>query len=222
MVKPLLDHLHESAIMTASMSTVHAVTNTQSVLDSVPKAGAGDLRKNRSVLNSIILTTSNAAKALEQVVPQIREIGFMADSVRIPVPTESLIILNVTFQSRISPEGRSSVDQEMINKIYQSAANGTQKGLLVYSEEQNVSADVTGMRAAVVIEAAENHTRTGFVEVDLTQVPGVDPKILETLGSPLIQVPVTHAKIFGWYDNEYGSYTNLMGDLTVHVHRTLD
>ncbi len=222
MVKPLLDHLHESAIMTASMSTVHAVTNTQSVLDSVPKAGAGDLRKNRSVLNSIILTTSNAAKALEQVVPQIREIGFMADSVRIPVPTESLIILNVTFQSRISPEGRSSVDQEMINKIYETAANGTQKGLLVYSEEQNVSADVTGLRAAVVIEAAENHTRTGFVEVDLSQVPGVDRETLESLSSSTIQVPVTHAKIFGWYDNEYGSYTNLMGDLTVHVHRTLD
>ncbi len=146
----------------------------------------------------------------------------MADSVRIPVATESLIILNVTFQSRISVEGRSSVDQGMINKIYQSAATGTQKGLLVYSEEQNVSADVTGMRAAAVIEAAETHTRTGFVEVDLAGVPGVDPKVLETLSSPVIQVPVTHAKIFGWYDNEYGSYTNMMGDLTVHVHRTLD
>jgi glyceraldehyde 3-phosphate dehydrogenase len=35
-------------------------------------------------------------------------------------------------------------------------------------------------------------------------------------------VPVTHAKIFGWYDNEYGSYTNLLGDLTVHVARMLD
>jgi glyceraldehyde 3-phosphate dehydrogenase len=33
---------------------------------------------------------------------------------------------------------------------------------------------------------------------------------------------VTHAKIFGWYDNEYGSYTNMLGDLTVHVHRALD
>ena len=38
----------------------------------------------------------------------------------------------------------------------------------------------------------------------------------------MIRVPVTHAKIFGWYDNEYGSYTNMLGDLAVHVHRTLD
>ena len=129
MVKPLLDQLHGSAIMTASMSTVHAATNTQSVLDSVPAAGARDLRRSRSVLGSIILTTSNAADALERVLPEIREIGFMADSVRIPIPTESLIILNVTFQSRIDPDGRSSVDKQVINRIYQEAASGGQKGL---------------------------------------------------------------------------------------------
>jgi glyceraldehyde 3-phosphate dehydrogenase len=182
MVKPLIDHLHDSTIMTASMSTVHAATNSQSVLDSVPKAGAKDLRRNRSVLNSIVLTSSNAAQALELVVPEVRQIGFMADSV---------------------------------------AADGTQKGLLVYSEEQNVPADVSGMRAAVVIEAVETHTRTGFAEIDLSRIPSIDG-VLDGLASPVVQVPVTHAKVFGWYDNEYGSYTNLMGDLSVHIHRTLD
>jgi glyceraldehyde 3-phosphate dehydrogenase len=222
MVKPLLDHLPDSAIMTASMSTVHAVTNSQSVLDTVPGAGASDLRRNRSVLGSIVLTSSGAARALEQVLPQIREIGFMADAVRVPVPTESLIILNVTFQSRIEPEGESSVSRSMLNRIYREAASGTQKGLLVYSEEQNVSADVSGMRAAVVIEAVETHTRTGFVDVDLSQIPSLSPGIVKSLESSVVRVPVTHAKIFGWYDNEYGSYTNLLGDLTVHVHRTLN
>ena len=222
MVKPLLDHLHGSAIMTASMSTVHALTNTQSVLDSVPRAGAKDLRRNRSVLGSIILTSSNAAVALEQVIPEIREIGFMADSVRVPVPTESLIILNVTFQSRIGPDGRSSVDKQVLNRIYREASDGPQKGLLVYSEEQNVPADVAGMRAAVVIEAVETHTRTGFAEVDLAQIPGLTARSLEEPGSSVVRVPVTHAKIFGWYDNEYGSYTNLLGDLTVFVHGSLD
>ena len=93
---------------------------------------------------------------------------------------------------------------------------------LVYSEEQNVPADVTGMRAAVVIEAVETHTRTGFVDVDLSQVPDLDPKTIQDLRQSVVQVPVTHAKVFGWYDNEYGSYTNLMGDLTVHIHRMLD
>ena len=222
MVKPLLDHLHRSTLMTASMSTVHAATNTQSVLDSVPSAGATDLRKTRSALDSIILTSSNAAQALELVIPEIREIGFMADSVRVPIPTESLIILNVTFQSRIGADGRSSVNRDLLNRIYQEAAAGTQKGLLYCSEEQNVPADVQGMRAAVVIEAVETHTRTSFVDIDLSQVQGIEPKALEGLSGSHIRVPVTHAKIFGWYDNEYGSYTNLLGDLTVHIHRSLD
>jgi len=53
------------------MSTVHAVTNTQSVLDSIPKAGEKDLRKNRSILDSIILTSTNAAKALAEVIPEV-------------------------------------------------------------------------------------------------------------------------------------------------------
>jgi glyceraldehyde 3-phosphate dehydrogenase len=78
------------------------------------------------------------------------------------------------------------------------------------------------MRAAVVIEAVETHTRTGFAEVDLAQVPGVDAAAIRSLADSVVRVPVTHAKIFGWYDNEYGSYTNLLGDLTVCVHRALD
>jgi glyceraldehyde 3-phosphate dehydrogenase len=221
MLKPLLDHLGVSALMTASMSTVHAATNSQSVLDTVPRAGAKDLRRNRSVFDSIILTTSNAAEALERVLPGIREIGFMADSVRVPIPTQSLIILNVTFQSRIGPDGSSVVNRGVLNRIYREAAGGTQKGLLVCSEEQNVPADVRGGRAAVVIEAAETHTRTGFVDVDLAQVPGLDPALLARPAGEPLRVPVTHAKIFGWYDNEYGSYTNLLGDLTVHVHQRL-
>lgn len=217
MVKPLLDQLQGSSVMTASMSTVHAVTNSQSLLDTVPKAGARDLRRSRSALNGIVLTSSNAAQALEQVVPEIRGIGFMADAVRIPVPTQSLIILNVTFQSQIHPDGSSSVDGELINRIYQEAADGSQKGLLVYSNEQNVPADVVGMRAAVVIEGVETHTRTGFVEVDLAGLPDFGAERLRGLENTRLSVPVTHAKIFGWYDNEYGSYTNLLGDLTVHV-----
>ncbi|MBW2268086.1 MAG: glyceraldehyde-3-phosphate dehydrogenase [Deltaproteobacteria bacterium] len=220
MVKPLLDHLHDSALMTASMSTVHAATNSQMVLDNVPRAGAKDLRKSRSVLNNIILTSSGAARTLEEVLPEIAEIGFMADSVRVPLSTESLIILNVTFQSRIEG-GRSAIDGDALNEIYRLAASGAQKGNVVYSEEQNVAADVKGMRAAVVIESVETHTRTGFVEVDLAGVPGLDSAALADLHATRIRVPVTHAKIFGWYDNEYGSYTNLLGDLAVHVHRNL-
>lgn len=221
MLKPLLERFAHSHVMTASMSTIHAATNTQSVLDSVPGAGEKDLRKGRSVFNSIILTSTNAAKALESVMPEIKQIGFMADSVRVPLPTESLIILNVTFQSTIDGD-KASVNHDVINQIYKDAAAGAQQGLLIYSEEQNVPADVLGMDAAVVIEGVENHTRTGFVRLDLRKIPGVEMLDLNKLKSPEIEVPVTHAKIFGWYDNEYGSYTNRLGDLTVHVHQHLD
>ena len=78
------------------------------------------------------------------------------------------------------------------------------------------------MRAAVVIEGVETHTRTGFVDVDPARVSSLGREALEHLDATRIQIPVTHAKIFGWYDNEYGSYTNLLGDLTIHVHRTLE
>jgi len=220
MVKPLLDHLPESVMVTASMSTVHAVTNSQSLLDSVPKADARDLRRTRSALNSLILTSSNASAALEMVIPEIREIGFMGDAVRVPLATESLIILNLTFQSRIEEDGGSSVDRELLNDIYRQAASGSQKGLLVFSDEQNVAADVMGMKAAVVIEGSETHSRTGFLDVDLGQIPELGPTLRDQLASTRIRLPVTHAKVFGWYDNEYGSYTNLLGDLTVHVHRS--
>jgi glyceraldehyde 3-phosphate dehydrogenase len=43
-------------------------------------------------------------------------------------------------------------------------------------------------------------------------------KLLQT---KLLKIPVVHAKIFGWYDNEYGSYTNRMGDLTVYAHKMM-
>ncbi|HMN99251.1 MAG TPA: glyceraldehyde 3-phosphate dehydrogenase NAD-binding domain-containing protein [Miltoncostaeaceae bacterium] len=213
MVKPLIDRLGAERIMTASMSTVHALTNSQAVLDSVPKAGARDLRRTRSALHSIILTSTNAAKALEQVIPEIGEIGFMADSVRVPIPTESLIILNVTFQD--AADGR--IDGDLLNRVYAEAAGNGGHGLVVYSERQNVPKDVLGMRAAVVIESVETHTRTGFAGVDLADLPGVPQEVVARMESSVVEVPVTHAKVFGWYDNEYGSYTNMLGDLTVHV-----
>ena len=222
MLRPIIDRLPATQLMTASMSTVHAATNSQSLLDSVPAAGAKDLRRSRSALNSIILTSTNAAATLEKVIPEIGSVGFMADSVRIPVPTESLLILNLTFQATLGKDGQVSVSREVLNDIFADAAEGAQRGLLIYSDRQNVPADLAGMRAAVVIEGVETHTRTGFVGIDLSSVPGLADDVRALLPAEPIEVPVTHAKIFGWYDNEYGSYTNLLGDLSVHVHRMLD
>ena len=209
-----------TSVMTASMSTVHAVTNTQSVLDSVPGAGASDLRRSRSALNSIILTSTNAAATLEQVIPEIGSIGFMADSVRVPIPTVSLIILNMTFQTRLRANGESTITREVLNQTFAEEA-AARRAAWSTARSRTCRPTSSGMRAAVVIEGVETHTRTGFVHVDLGSVPGLPRRGARRPVHAVLEVPVTHAKVFGWYDNEYGSYTNALGDLTVHVHANL-
>jgi glyceraldehyde 3-phosphate dehydrogenase len=222
MVKPLLENAETSKILTASMSTVHAVTNTQSVLDTLPKAGEKDLRKNRSIFNNIILTSTNAAEALSQVIPEVRNIGFMADSIRIPTNTESLIVLNATFQTQFHEDGtKASITTRTINDIYRRAAERDPERLIIYSTEQNVSTDLIGVNAAIVIEGQFNHTRTAFIDVDLSQIPTMPAAVKTGSSKDILRIPVVHAKVFGWYDNEYGSYTNRMGDLTVYVHKSL-
>ncbi len=217
MMRPLLDRDLTRDMITAGMSTVHAVTNSQPVLDAVPKSGATDLRKSRGAINNVVITSTNAAAALEMVMPEIATIGFMADSVRIPTSSVSLIILNVTFQSEARPDGTVSVERDAINAIYREASEGEARGLLKYSEEQNVSADMLGEDAAVVIEAVETHTRTGFVNIRIPcELPEGGPEQPEA-----VRVPVTHVKIFGWYDNEMGSYTYRLGELTAHVARNM-
>ena len=221
MIKPLLEDQATSKILTASMSTVHAVTSSQSILDKTPKTGEKDLRKNRSTLNNIILTSTNAAEALSLVIPEVKNIGFMADSIRVPTNTESLIVLNATFQSRANKDGANApLSRDRLNDIYKKAANDPDH-LVVYSEEQNVSTDLIGMDAAIVIEGQFNHTRTAFIEVDLSYVPDLPEAFLKTLSQSTMRIPVVHAKIFGWYDNEYGSYTNRLGDLTTYIHQSL-
>ena len=205
MMLPLLEHELTRNMLTASMSTIHAATNSQSVLDSVPKTGAKDLRKNRSVMNNIILTSTNAAAALEGVMPEIASIGFLADSVRIPIPTASLIILNCTFQSKLDEHGNSLINRESINGIYSEYAQNSDSGV-VYTDQQNVSTDMIGELAAVVIEGWETHARTGFTRVNLSDL-GLAADHDE------VEVPVTHLKLFGWYDNELGSYTMRMSQL---------
>jgi len=88
----------------------------------------------------------------------------MADSVRIPTNTVSLIILNLTFHTPLDDAGEPLINHLLLNDIYRTAAEGSQKGMLVYSDRQNVSSDLIGTRAAVVIEGHESHTRTGFIQ----------------------------------------------------------
>jgi glyceraldehyde 3-phosphate dehydrogenase len=219
MMKPLINDLGARRILSASMATVHAATGSQAVLDRLPKSGKRDLRKNRSIMNNIILTTTGAAKALRLVIPEMEQIGFIAESVRIPTATGSLIILVVNIQEQ--PSGQY-VRRETINAIYRRAAEDDPRGYLLFTEQQNVSGDIIGSpRAAAIIEGHETHTRTGETTIDLEKVPSLGKEVLAALGPPEIRIPVTQAVIYGWYDNEMGSYVSLLGDRTITIAETM-
>ena len=207
MIKPLLDHFGADKFLSASMVTVHAATGSQQVLDRLPKTGATDLRKNRSIMNNIILTTTGAAKALPLVIPEMKSIGFIAESVRIPTNTGSLIVLVLNIQDELA----DPVKRNLINSIYRDYAEKSR--YLNYTEEQNVSSDIISFPfAAAVIEGTETHTRTANIRVNLATLK------LDCAGTPpVIDVPVTQAVVYGWYDNELGSYTNMLADRTVSV-----
>ena len=206
MIKPLLDQLGAENFLSASMVTVHAATGSQQVLDRLPNAGAKDLRKNRSIMNNIILTTTGAAKALALVIPEMKSIGFIAESVRVPTSTGSLIVLVLNLQDDLE----NPLKRARINSIYQEFA--ARSPYLVYSEDQNVSSDIIGVPfAATIIEGTETHTRTANIQVNLEKAG------FHCTGPTKLDIPITQAVIYGWYDNELGSYTNMLGDRTVSV-----
>jgi glyceraldehyde 3-phosphate dehydrogenase len=210
MIKPLMESIGANNFLSASMVTVHAATGSQQVLDRLPKSGASDLRKNRSILNNIILTTTGAAKALSLVIPEMKNIGFIAESVRVPTSTGSLIVLVVNLQDDLD----KPFNRALINSIYEEYAQNNR--YLQFSKKQNVSSDIIGTpEAAAVIEGTETHTRTATIQVNLKLTQAGSK--LGADDNPILQVPVTQAVIYGWYDNELGSYTNMLGDLTVKV-----
>ena len=215
MIKPLIDYFGIERILSASMATVHAATGSQQVLDRLPKPFAKDLRKSRSIMNNIILTTTGAAKALQLVIPEMATIGFIAESVRIPTATGSLIILVMNFQEELN---KKPIRRDMINSIYENATKSNTNGYLLYSDKQNVSSDIIGTpRAAAVIEGHETHTRTGAININLEHVRGIDKNILDMIKDQVTSIQVTQAVIYGWYDNEMASYVNMLGDRIVSI-----
>jgi len=209
MIKPLMDQFGAENFLSASMVTVHAATGSQQVLDRLPSAGATDLRKTRSILNNIILTTTGAARALGLVIPEMKNIGFIAESVRIPTSTGSLIVLVLNLQDDLE----KPIKRDLINSIYKDYAQDSP--YIDYSEDQNVSSDIVCIPcAATVIEGTETHTRTATINVNLDKIKSCN---IEPGASSVIEVPVTQAVVYGWYDNELGSYTNMLGDLTVSL-----
>ncbi len=220
MIKPLLDAFGVDRLLSASMATIHAATSSQEVLDRLPKTGKTDLRKNRSIMNNIILTTTGAAKALQQVLPEMANIGFIAESVRIPTATGSLIVLVLNLQEELDTP---TVKRDMINQIYQDTAQKQSDGYLIFTEKQNVSSDIIGTpRAAAVIEGHETHTRTASISINLAHMRGIDKEMLENIQDRVCAIQVTQAVIYGWYDNEMASYVNMLGDRTVTIAESME
>jgi glyceraldehyde 3-phosphate dehydrogenase len=122
------------------MTTVHAYTNDQRVLDAPHK----DLRRARAAAMSMIPTSTGAAKAIGLVVPSLK--GKLEGlAVRVPVPNGSLVDLTVTTSKPASAAA--------VNAAMKEAAEGPLKGILQYSEDPIVSQDIVGNPHSAVFDA---------------------------------------------------------------------
>ena len=121
------------------MTTVHAYTNDQRILDKSHK----DLRRARAAGESIIPTTTGAAKAVSKVLPQL-EGKLNGFALRVPTPTVSLVDLVC--------ELKKPATVEEINAAFKEASEGSMKGILGYSEEPLVSVDYKGDERSSIVD----------------------------------------------------------------------
>lgn len=122
------------------MTTIHAYTNDQTILD----APHSDLRRARSAAVSQIPTTTGAAKAVGKVIPELNgKLDGMA--VRIPTPTGSLVDLVVNLKTEAT--------KEQINAAMKEAAEGPMKGILEYTEDPIVSVDIIHNEHSSIFDA---------------------------------------------------------------------
>lgn len=127
-VKVLNDNF---GIQNGFMTTVHAYTSDQNLLDN----SHSDLRRARAAAMSMIPTSTGAAKALGEVIPEMtgKLDGY---AVRVPTPDVSMVDLTVNLEKKAT--------KQEVNEAMKKAANGPLKGILGYSEEELVSIDYMG------------------------------------------------------------------------------
>lgn len=129
----------EFGIENGLMTTVHAFTNDQKNLDNPHK----DLRRARGCTQSIIPTSTGAAKALGEVIPSLKgKLNGMA--LRVPTPNVSLVDLVVDLKKEVTTEE--------VNEIFSLMAEGGMKGILEYSDEPLVSVDYTTSSSSAIID----------------------------------------------------------------------
>ncbi|HET6711008.1 MULTISPECIES: type I glyceraldehyde-3-phosphate dehydrogenase [Amycolatopsis] len=143
------------------MTTVHAYTQDQNLQDAPHK----DLRRARAAALSVVPTSTGAAKAIGLVLPELQG-KLDGYALRVPVPTGSATDLTVTLSK--------AATVEEINAAYKAAAEGPLAGILRYSDDPIVSADIVTDPASCIYDA------------------------------PLTKVIGNQVKVVGWYDNEWG------------------
>ena len=137
MVKVINDNY---TIKSGMMTTVHSFTNDQKNLDSRHK----DYRRARGCTQSIVPTTTGAAKAIGLVIPELNgKLNGMA--LRVPTPNVSLVDLVLTLEENVTAEE--------VNAKFKAAAEGELKGYLAYTEKPLVSIDFNGSSASGTIDA---------------------------------------------------------------------
>ena len=146
---PLAKVLDDSfGIVKGVMTTVHAYTNDQRLAD-VPHK---DLRRSRAATENIIPTTTGAAKAVGEVLPQLDgKLDGMA--MRVPVPDGSTVDLVVELER--------DVTVEEVNAAVRSAAEGPMKGIIEYNEDPIVSTDIIGNPHSSIFDAGGTHVLGG-------------------------------------------------------------
>jgi glyceraldehyde 3-phosphate dehydrogenase len=164
MAKVLLDSF---GIVKGLMTTVHAYTQDQNLQDGPHK----DLRRARAAALNIVPTSTGAAKATSLVIPELKG-KLDGYSLRVPVPDGSITDLVVEL-------GRDATKDE-VNAAFKSAAEGSLKGILYYTEDPIVSSDIVGSPASCTFDSS------------ITMAYG------------------NQVKVFGWYDNEWGYSSRLV------------
>jgi glyceraldehyde 3-phosphate dehydrogenase len=164
MAKVLLDNF---GIVKGLMTTVHAYTQDQNLQDGPHK----DLRRARAAALNIVPTSTGAAKATSLVIPELKG-KLDGYSLRVPVPDGSITDLVVEL-------GRE-VTKDEVNAAFKTAADGSLKGIVYYTEDPIVSSDIVGSPASCTFDSS------------ITMAYG------------------NQVKVFGWYDNEWGYSSRLV------------
>jgi glyceraldehyde 3-phosphate dehydrogenase len=94
---------------------------------------------------------------------------------------------------------------------------------LSYTDSQNVSSDIVGTAAAAVVEGRETRAHTSRVKVNLGRTCRIitTGQPVQEVGGSTLEIPVTRAVVYGWYDNELGSFCNILGETTRRIARSL-